>query len=251
MLTILAALLIAQAHEHKPPPATTEPAPALTGSLIDLKVGGETSQAYLARPKGAPKGGVLVLHEWWGLTDWVKHMADQLADEGYLALAVDLYEGKVTKDPKEAQALMQAKDEAWANSVRQAGLDWLKTNASGTKLATVGWCMGGGESLKASLGDPADVSATVMFYGFPTMDVEKLKTLKGPVLGLWGNEDKAITPEVVAKFSKALDDAGVKHEFHAWDAGHGFANPSSGAYKSPAAKEAWAKTKAFLASNLK
>src|SRR2546429_7929075 len=131
MLTLLAALLLAQAHdhgEHKPPPAAAEPAPKLTGSSVDLKVGAETSQAYLARPKGAPKGGVLVIHEWWGLTDWVKHMADQLAGEGYLALAVDLFKGKVTKDPKEAMSLMQAKDEKWGDSVEEAGLEWLKAN---------------------------------------------------------------------------------------------------------------------------
>src|SRR5258706_1481823 len=251
MLTLLAALLIAQPHEHKPPPAATEAAPALTGSNVDLTVGGETSQAYVAKPKGAPKGGVLVIHEWWGLTDWVKHMADQLAGEGYLALAVDLYKGKVTKDPKEAMALMQSKDEKWGDDVEEGGHEWLKSNVGGAKLATIGWFMGGGESLKASLNDPKDVSATVMFYGHPVEDVAKLKTLKGPVLGLWGNEDKGIPPSAVAAFDKALTDAGVKHEFHAWDAGHGFANPSSGAYKSPAAKDAWEKTKAFLAATLK
>src|SRR5207244_1721159 len=124
--------------------------------------------------KGTPKGGVLVIHEWWGLTDWVKHMADRLAGEGYLALAVDLYKGKVTKDPKEAMSLMQAKDEKWGDAVEEAGLEWLKANAGG-----------------------------------------------------------------------------VTHEFHAYDAGHGFANPSSGAYQSPAAKDAWERTRVFLAANLK
>ena len=89
-----------------------------------------------------------------------------------------------------------------------------------------------------------------MFYGPPVTDVAKLKTLKGPVLGLWGNKDQGIPPSAVAEFDKALTDAGVKHEFHAYDAGHGFANPSSGAYKSDAAKDAWEKTKAFLKANL-
>src|SRR5438270_743591 len=84
---------------------------------------------------------------------------------------------------------------------------------------------------KASLNDPKDVAATVMFYGPPITDTAKLKTLKGPLLGLWGNQDKGITPDKVAAFDKALTEAGVKHEFHAYDAGHGFANPSSGAYK--------------------
>ena len=256
MLTILAALLIAQAHvhdapEHTPPPMSKEAAPRLRGSAIDLTVAGQTSPAYVAKPKGAPKGAVLLVHEWWGLTDWVKHMADELSEEGYLALAVDLYKGKMTADPKEANALMQGKDEKWGDAVEEAGLEWLKAQGGGAKLATIGWCMGGGESLKASLNDPKDVSATVMFYGFPTDDVARLKALKGPVLGLWANEDQMITPAKVADFDKALTAAGVKHEFHAYDAGHGFANPSSGAYKSAAAKEAWATATKFLAANLK
>ena len=256
MLTVIAALLIAQAHvhdapEHNPPPMATEAAPKPTGSLVDLKVGAETSQAYVAKPKGAPKGAILVVHEWWGLTGWVKHMADELAQQGYLALAVDLYKGKATSDPKEAQALMQAKDEQWGDAVEEAGLEWLKAQGGGAKLATIGWCMGGGESLKASLNDPKDVSATVMFYGHPVTDVAKLKTMRGPLLGLWGNEDKGIPPSAVAEFDKALTEAGVPHEFHAYDAGHGFANPSSGAYKTAAAKDAWEQTKKFLATNLR
>jgi len=146
---------------------------------------------------------------------------------------------------------MQGKDEKYGDALEEAGIEWLKANGGG-KVGTIGWCMGGGESLKASLNDPKDVSATVMYYGFPVMDVEKLKTLKGPVLGLWANKDTFIAPDKVAAFDKALTDAGVKHEFHAYDAGHGFANPTGlGNYKSDAAKDAWEKTKAFLDANLK
>jgi len=254
MLTILAALLLSQAHvhgeagEHNPPPVAKN-APKPKGTMVDLKVGAETSQAYVAKPKGKASGALLVLHEWWGLTDWVKHMSDQLAAQGYLALAVDLYKGKATSDPKEAAALMQSKDEKWGDAVEEAGLEWLKANAGGAKVGTIGWCMGGHESLMASLNDPKDVSVTVIYYGMPTFEVEKLKTLKA-VLGIWANKDAYITPDKVAAFDKALAEAGVKHEFHAYDAGHGFANPSSGAYSSPAAKDAWETTKAFLKSNL-
>lgn len=257
MLTLLAALLVAQAHvhdapEHNPPPVAKGAAPRPKGSTVDLKVGGETSQAYLAKPRGKAKGGLLVIHEWWGLTDWIRNMADQLADAGYLALAVDLYKGKSTADPNEARGLMQAKDEKWGDAVEEAGLEWLKANAKGAKLATIGWCMGGGESLKASLNDPKDVTATVMFYGYPVNDVEKLKALEGhTLLGIWGKQDQGIPPEKVEAFGKALTQAGVKHEFHSYDAGHGFANPSSGTYSSPAAKDAWQKTRAFLAKHLR
>jgi len=257
MLSVLLAVLLAQAAHvrdapgpHNPPPMSKEAPPTPKGSSVDLKVGAQTSLAYVAKPRGKAKGALLVVHEWWGLTDWVKHMADELAEQGYLALAVDLYKGKLTSDPKEAMALMQAKDEKWGDAVEEAGLEWLKANAGGARVGTIGWCMGGGESLKASLNDSKDVSFTVIFYGMPVSDVAKLKTLQGPVLGLYANQDGHITPAIVAEFDKALTAAGVKHEFHAYDAGHGFANPSSGAYKTEAAKDAWQKTLAFLKANL-
>src|SRR5215469_17975436 len=116
MLTLLAAALLAQAHVHDPPAVSKEPPPKLTGSTIEVA----GTMDYVARPKGTPKGGVLLLHEWWGLTDWVKHMADELAAQGYLALAVDLYKGKVTSDPKEAMALMKAMDEEHGDKVEEA-----------------------------------------------------------------------------------------------------------------------------------
>ena len=234
---------------QKHPMDTNAPKPA--GEETELKVGDATAKAYVARPKGKIHGAVLVVHEWWGLNDWVKHQADVLARDGYLALAIDLYKGKVAADPKEAGALMGAKDEKWGDAVEEAGLEWLKTNAQGAKLATIGWCMGGGESLKASLNDTKDVSATVIFYGMPTDDVAKLKELKGPVLGIWAKQDGWITTEKVAAFDKALTEAGVKHEFHAYDADHAFANPSGGKFNGEAAKDAWKKTEKFLAANLK
>lgn len=268
MWIVLAALLIAQAHvhgtadagaasdkdskvpAHQPHPLDAD-APRPRGSMTKLEVGGQPSQAYLARPKGKAQGALLVIHEWWGLNDWVKHEADKLAEQGYLALAVDLYKGKVAKDPKEAQALMGAKDESWGDQVEQAGLNWLKQNAGGAKVATIGWCMGGGESLKTSLQGAKEVDATVIYYGMPVMDAARLKALRGPVLGIWANKDGWITPDKVAQFDKALTEAGVKHEFHAYDADHAFANPSGGRYNGEAAKDAWEKTVAFLAANVK
>jgi carboxymethylenebutenolidase len=265
ILLLVAALAfptLAQEHAHgaasdkesKVPAHQTHPldaqAPKPGGQSISLKVQGGEAKAYVARPKSKPKGGILLLHEWWGLNDWMKSMADRLAGEGYLALAVDLYKGKVATDPKQAQELMAKKDEKWGDAVEEAGLEWLKANAGGAKVATLGWCMGGGESLKTSLNDPKDVDATVIFYGMPVTDVSKLKTLRGPVLGIWANKDGWITPDKVKAFDEALTQAGVKHEFHAYDADHAFANPSAGRYNGSAAKDAWEKTLAFLSKNL-
>jgi len=226
-------------------------APRPKGQTVSIKAGGGEAKGYVAKPQGKPKGAVLVLHEWWGLNDWVKHQADLLAKEGYLALAVDLYKGQVATDPQQAAALMQARVEDWTDQVEEAGVEWLKQNAQGAKVAIIGWCMGGGESLKASLNDPKDVNATIIYYGMPVTDPSKLKALRGPVLGIWANKDKSITPDKVAAFDKALTEAKVKHEFHAYDADHAFANPSGGRYNGEAAKDAWNKTLKFLAANVR
>jgi carboxymethylenebutenolidase len=226
--------------------------PELKGKDFELKVKGKKAKAYVATPTGQPKGALLVLHEYWGLNDWVKHQSDQLADAGYLALAIDLYKGKVTTDPKEAAALMGQLDEKWGDQVEEAGTEWLKKQAKGRKVGTIGWCMGGGQALRAALHDPKDISAIVMYYGLPVTDVKELRKLKGkPLLGIWANKDGWITPDKVAAFDKALTEAGVPHEFHAYDADHAFANPSNGPkYSSEAAKDAWDKTLAFLEKNL-
>ncbi len=224
--------------------------PALHGKDGELKVGDATEKAYAAHPKGKQKGAVLVLHEWWGLNDWIKHEADQLAAHGYLALAVDLYQGKIATDPKQAGELMGKLDQAHAKAVEEAGMEWLKNEGKVAKVATIGWCMGGGQSLNASLADPKDVWATVIYYGMPVDDVDKLKTLQGPVLGVWANKDGWITPDKVKAFGEALTKAGIKHEFHAYDADHAFANPSNGEkYKKHDAADAWKKTLHFLDSH--
>jgi carboxymethylenebutenolidase len=260
MLLLLAATLVAQAHAagsdagvpmEQLPHTLDKDAPKPRGSMTQLKVGGETSQAYVARPKGKPQGALLLVHEYWGLNDWMKHQADELAAKGYLALAIDLFKGKVATDPQQASELSRTKDESWGDQVEEAGLEWLKQNAQGGKIATLGWCMGGGEALKAALNDPKDVDATIMYYGMPITDVARLKTLRGPVLGIWAKRDRAITPDKVAAFDKALTEAGIPHEFHYYDAEHAFANPSSGHGSPEAAKDAWDKTLKFLAANLK
>ena len=121
-------------------------------------------------------------------------------------------------------------DEKWADQVEEAGLEWLRKNAQGAQVATIGWCMGGGQALQASLNDPDAVDATIVYYGMPVLDVSRLRVLHGPLLGIWANRDRSIPPEKVAQFDEALTEAGVNHEFHAYDADHAFANPSGGRY---------------------
>ncbi|MGZ6098016.1 MAG: dienelactone hydrolase family protein [Myxococcaceae bacterium] len=226
--------------------------PTPHGKPVELTLpGGKTSTAYVARPKGAPHGGLLVVHEWWGLNDGVKSDADRYAAQGYLVLAVDLFGGSVATTPEQAQKLMSEMDEKHATEVEVAGIDWLTQELKGKKLATLGWCMGGGQSLNASLASPAKVSATVIYYGLPVTDVNLLRKLQGPVLGIWAKRDGWITPEKVAAFDLALKDAGIKHEFRSYDADHAFANPTGGRYNPPAAQDANEAARRFLKSALK
>jgi len=227
-------------------------APVPKGKSVEIGLpDGRTSTAYVARPKGVPRGGLLVVHEWWGLVDWVKAEADRYAGQGYLVLAVDLFGGSVATTAEEAQKLMSALDQKLSTEVEVAGVEWLARALPGKKIATLGWCMGGGQSLNASLASGGKVGATVIYYGLPVTDVNLLRTLKGPVLGIWAKRDGWITPEKVAAFDLALKDAGIKHEFRSYDADHAFANPSGGRYNPPAAKDANEATRRFLKAVLK
>ena len=223
-----------------------------TGTTVAVKLAdGKPTTLYVARPKEAPKGALLVFHEWWGLNDHIKATADGFARDGYLAVAVDLYDGVVAKTPDEAGKKMGALDAKHTAAIVDAALAWLAENGKGQKVATVGWCAGGGESLQASLNHPDRVVATVMYYGAPVDDVARLKGLKGPLLGIWADKDGWITPEKVKAFDGELTQAGVKHEFHAYDADHAFANPTGGKYNPPAARDADASRDRFLAAALR
>jgi len=232
--------------------ALAEKPPPHHGKSVELTLpGGKTSTAYVARPKGQPHGGLILLHEWWGLNDWVKSEADRWAAQGYLVLAPDLFDGKVTTDADEAQKLSSALDQKAATEVEVAGLEWLARALPGKKIATLGWSMGGGQSLNASLASPGKVAGTVIYYGLPVTDASVLKKLQGPVLGIWAKRDAWITPEKVAAFDLALGDAVIKHEFRSYDADHAFANPTGGRYNAGAAQDANEATRRFLKSVLK
>ncbi len=219
---------------------------------------------YVAHPdyshyNGAPNlPALLVLQEWWGVNDDIKQRAEDFAAKGYVAVAVDLYDGKVTADPKEAPKLKTGLTDAGAMLRMKVGLDYLTDLAQRkivdpAKIGAVGWCMGGGYALQLALADPR-IKAVAIFYGQLVTDPAKLKTLQGPVLGIFGNDDKSITPDQVNKFEAALKEAKIPSEIHRYDnAGHAFASQAAtamGAYKPEPAKDAWAKFYAWLDKSL-
>jgi carboxymethylenebutenolidase len=222
----------------------------LHGQMIDLAGG----KAYLSLPPKAkaPMPAVLVIQEWWGLNDNIKHWADRLAASGYAALAVDLYDGKVATTSEDAMKLMQGVDAARAREILLAGHAFLKSDqrVQATKRGSIGWCFGGGQSLRLAMAAP-DLDACVMYYGFPVLDSKELAAIRAPVLAVWGNLDDAIPPSTVDEFDKALTAAEVEHTFHRYDAVHAFANPSNARYDEKSAEDAWTHVQAFFAKHLK
>lgn len=224
-------------------------APKLHGEMVPLGDG----KAYLSLPKGkGPFPAVVVIHEWWGLNDHVKHWTDRLAADGYAALALDLYGGVVAKTREDAMSAMRGVDEAAAQAMIARGLKFVRedTRVRASKTATIGWCFGGGWSLKAALAHP-DLDAAVIYYGRLKTDAETLKPIKASVLGVFGNQDRGIPPRTVDAFEAGLKGAGVKHHILRYDANHAFANPSSARYDQKSAADAWKKVREFLSTELR
>jgi carboxymethylenebutenolidase len=213
-------------------------------------LGGRDVRAALALPSQAPAPALMLIHEFWGLNDQIKAVAAEFAREGYLALAVDLYQGKVSSNREEARATMNAVDPAAATDTLFSWLDWLETHAKSTgKLGTVGWCFGGGWSLDASIARPVD--ATVVYYGRVNRQADQLRSLKGPVLGHFATQDQFINQEMVGRFEAEMREAGKPLTVYWYDANHAFANPTEARYDAADAQLAWKRTLDFLRANLR
>jgi len=228
---------------------------AADGKPVSYKSGDETVQAILYTPAGSgPFPALVVVHEWWGLNDWVKDRASKLADQGYVALAVDLYRGKVATTPEIAHEIMRGVPEDRAKRDLHAAVAFLKSqpNVKKNRIGSIGWCMGGGYALDVALQEP-DLAATVINYGHLATDPEALKKINAPILGLFGAQDRGITPDDVHKFEQALKQLGKKGEIKIYDdAGHAFENPNNkDGYRADDAADAWKRTAAFLAAALK
>lgn len=215
------------------------------GASIDL--GG--TRAYLSLPAGpGPHPGIVVIHEWWGLNPNIEHWADRLASAGWAAIAVDLY-GKVATTPDEAMAIMKAVDETKAAATISAALELLASEPriKAPKRAVIGWCFGGGWSLRTALAHP-ELDGAIMYYGQLELDPKKLAAIKARVLGVFGNRDKGIPPDRVNEFGASLAQANVDATIKRYDADHAFANPSNPKYDEVAASDAWSNVLAFLGS---
>ncbi len=226
-------------------------APPARGVMIALSDG---SQAYLTLPPGAkpPLPGLVVVHEWWGLNEHIKHYADRFAADGYAALAVDLFRGKVATTPDQAMALTKSVQDQQAKATLLAAYQTLARDSRvlATRRGSIGWCFGGKWSFNLALEAP-DSNAAVVYYGHVTTDPKAMAGLKAPILGIFGTRDESIPPEHVKKFDQALSEVHAPHRILTYDAEHAFANPSGAHYDAKSAAAAWRETSAFLAQHLR
>src|SRR6266508_1340125 len=232
-------------------------APAFAAEeAVTLMSGSEKASGVLVTPAGkGPAPAVIVIQEWWGLNDWVKDQARALAREGYLALAPDLYRGKVATKQEEAhQLMMGAPPDRILRDLKAAhAFLTVRPDVKKDRIGSISWCMGGHWSLALATEIPT-LAAVVAYYGPPPTDPAAIAAIKAPVLGNFGAEDKGPSPDQVRAFEAAMKTAGKSVDIKIYEgAGHAFANVNNpwGGYREAAAKDAWARTTAFFAKHLK
>jgi carboxymethylenebutenolidase len=210
-----------------------------TGVMVDFPTAdGTNANGYLIKATIPSDKWLFVYQEWWGLNDNIKQQSDIFYDDlgGKVnVLAIDMYDGKVTANPQEAGQLMQSVKEERLESIVTGARTMAGANA---KIANVGWCFGGGWSLKSALLNGQQNLGSVMYYGMPVRDVEKLKTLNSDVLGLFATEEY-ISETVIKEFAANMETAGKKLTYKIFPAVHGFANPSNPKFDAEASKEAY------------
>ena len=211
---------------------------------------GKTANGFMLKSKKPSNKWLLVYQEWWGLNDNIKQQAETFYNDlkNVNVLAVDMYDGKVATAPAEAGKLMQGADKARLTSIMKGAIALAGPKA---EIASVGWCFGGSLSLQSAMLEGKQAKGCVMYYGFPEQDVEKLKSLETDVLGLFGNKDKAINPQVVNTFEENMKKAGEKIEVVRYEAEHGFANPSNAIYDKTASADAYKRALSYLKDRLK
>ena len=236
--------------------ALVEPQREVTAErLAYAEVDDELVYGHFAFPSDMiePLPAVIMIHEWWGLNDNIRAMAERLAAEGYIVLAVDLFGGKAATSPEAARQLMMRaveNRESVTSNIEQA-YAFVTQTAGAPRVASLGWCFGGGWSLNTALMFPEDLDAAVIYYGQVTDDEDRLSPLQVPILGLFGSEDRGIKLESVRRFEGALERLRKDYEIKVYEgAGHAFANPSGNNFNAEYAEDAWSRTLEFLGAHL-
>ncbi|MBW4027063.1 dienelactone hydrolase family protein [Acidipila rosea] len=222
---------------------------------ISFPSGTETVHGLLYLPSGqGPHPAIVVIHEWWGLNDWVKQQAADLARQGYVSLAVDLYRGQVATDPEVAHELMRGLPQDRGVRDLLAATSYLagRKDVAADRIGAVGWCMGGGFAVQLAVADP-QLRAVAINYGSLPTDPASIEKIHAAVLGNFGGLDRGITPADVNAFESALKKLNHPTNIKIYpDAGHAFENPNNTAgYRAQDAKDAEQRMTTFFAKTLK
>tara|TARA_B100001123_G_scaffold54259_3_gene57382 strand:- start:68334 stop:69131 length:798 start_codon:yes stop_codon:yes gene_type:complete len=234
------------------PPAIIGQGGTLEGTDLQYLDSDPSTVGYLSVPEGeGPFPALVIIHEWDGLVDRVRQVADDFAAEGYVTLAADLYEGQTGSNRDENITLMQAASGDMPKVVNNlnAAVTYLKERPDVTgRVGAMGWCFGGGMALSFGLdGDNHD--ATAIFYGRLVDDPEILASMDHEVYGTFARLDSGPSPEQVTAFEGALRSAGIENDLHIYDdVNHGFwlridEDPN---LRSTAGLDAWERLKAYL-----
>lgn len=221
-----------------------------TGAFITFRAtDSTTARGYYVAAEVPSDSYLLIFHEWWGLNQNIVNEAEKWAAAlpGTNVLALDLYDGKVATTRQAASEFMQSADETHIRAIIQGAINKFGTQA---KIATIGWCFGGGWSMQAALMAEKQAVGCVVYYGMPESDTTQLASLNCKVLGIFAEQDKWINREVVAKYEQAMKVANKPFETIWYDAEHAFANPSNPVFNETAADDARKKTLDFLQQSL-
>ena len=245
-----------EAAESADAPAEAAPQrPVVAETLPYAEVDDELVYGHFVFPADMvdPLPGVIVIHEWWGLNDEVRAMADRIAAEGFVVLAIDLFGDRSTRSPADARETMvrvvENPDLAEEN-IRQA-YQFLVDSGQAPRIGALGWDFGGGWSLNAAILFPDDLDAAVIYYGQVSNDEERLAPINAPILGLFGANDRGIPVASVRGFEQALENLRKNYEIEIYaDVGHAFANPTGPNYNAAIAEQAWGRALEFLNRHL-
>ena len=213
---------------------------------------GTTAHGYLALPPAGHGPGVIVIQEWWGLTDHIKDVTDRFAQAGFVALAPDLYGRKVAHDAEEALRMMMDLPTAKGVELLSGAVDYLlsRDETDGGAVGTVGFCMGGGFVLSLAAADQR-VSAAVPFYGVNKEGIPDFSQLKAQILGHYAERDGSVPPSSLQELKGAIESqSGVVPTFHLYPADHAFFNDAQPHFHAESATKAWERTLAFLEARL-
>ncbi len=210
---------------------------------------GKTGTAYEIKAPKKTNNYLLVIHEWWGLNDYIMREAERLGkDLGNVnVLALDLYDGKVATTSETAVKYMQGMSTKRGQAIINGAIAYAGKDA---RIATIGWCFGGSWSLEAGILAGNKAEAVVMYYGMPEKDINQLKKLDAPVLGIFAKQDESITPAVVKEFEQNMKKAGETVTIKMYDAVHAFANPSNPKYNKAFAEDAYKLSLSFIKKHL-